>query len=269
MHQHGEVGKSGPSRWRSRNRSVSAARPASANWVRVACSSSKLSASRRSSRDRNLLAWRDTAALKTSCWNEPSSSRQRRTGLGRAACGRAVAQVGPTPSCVQVAPPGPVGPGSSATLKLTNHSTATVGVTAFQDGRRFRWEGSFLWLGLGYDHLATTDETGPVTITFTVDAAGPAVNMLGPLFAGVYARNLDPCHPATAGHPAITRSGTANVGCSFWRSRRTHRVNLLGASWCGYLRTRRERRQPARIRHGRGGVVSRATARRGAGRRVR
>jgi len=121
VHQHGEVGKSGPSRWRSRNRSVSAARPASANWVRVACSSSKLSASRRSSRDRNLLAWRDTAALKTSCWNEPSSSRQRRTGLGRAACGRAVAQVGPTPSCVQVAPPGPVGPGSSATLKLTNH----------------------------------------------------------------------------------------------------------------------------------------------------
>jgi len=33
--------------------------------------------------------------------------------------------------------------------------------------------------------------------------------MLGPLFAGVYARNLDPCHPATAGHPAITRSGMA------------------------------------------------------------
>jgi Polyketide cyclase / dehydrase and lipid transport len=96
---------------------------------------------------------------------------------------------------VQVTPAGPVGPGSSATLKLTNHTTATVRVTEFQDGRRFRWEGSFLWMGLGYDHLVTTDGTGQVTITFTVDAAGPGVNMFGPLFAGIYARNLDRAIP--------------------------------------------------------------------------
>ena len=66
---------------------------------------------------------------------------------------------------VQVTPPGPVGPASSATLKLTNHTTATVRVTKFQDGRRFRWEGSFLWLGLGYDHLVSTDDTGQVSVT--------------------------------------------------------------------------------------------------------
>ena len=36
---------------------------------------------------------------------------------------------------------------------------------------------------------------GRVTITFTVDAAGPGVNMLGPLFAGIYARNLDRAIP--------------------------------------------------------------------------
>jgi Polyketide cyclase / dehydrase and lipid transport len=96
---------------------------------------------------------------------------------------------------VQVTPPGPVGPGSSATLKLTNRTTATVRVTEFRDGRRFRWEGSFLWLGLGYDHVVTTDKTGWVTITFTVDAAGPGVKVLGPLFAGIYARNLDHAIP--------------------------------------------------------------------------
>jgi len=96
---------------------------------------------------------------------------------------------------VQVTPPGPVGPASSATLKLTNHTTATVRVTEFKDGRRFRWEGSFLWLGLGYDHLVTTDEMGRVTITFTVDAAGLGVKLLGPLFAGIYARNLDRAIP--------------------------------------------------------------------------
>jgi Polyketide cyclase / dehydrase and lipid transport len=96
---------------------------------------------------------------------------------------------------VQVTPPGPVGPGSRATLKLTNHTRATMRVTEFQDGRRFRWEGSFLWLGLGYDHLVTTDQTGRVQITFTVEGAGVGVNTIGPLFAGVYARNLDRAIP--------------------------------------------------------------------------
>jgi hypothetical protein len=68
-------------------------------------------------------------------------------------------------------------------------------VTEFQDGRRFRWEGAFLWLGLGYDHLVTTDDTGRVRLTFTVDAAGLGVKLIGPLFAGIYARNLDRAIP--------------------------------------------------------------------------
>jgi hypothetical protein len=96
---------------------------------------------------------------------------------------------------VQVTPPGPVGPGSSATLKLTNHTTARMRVIEFQDGRRFRWEGSFLWLGLGYDHLVTTDEVGRVHITFAVDGAGRGVNTIGRLFASIYARNLDRAIP--------------------------------------------------------------------------
>ncbi|MGH2577251.1 MAG: SRPBCC family protein [Actinomycetota bacterium] len=96
---------------------------------------------------------------------------------------------------VEVTPPGPVGPGSRATLKLTNHTKATVRVTEFQDGRRFRWEGSFLWMGLGYDHLATTNDAGRVSITFTVDVAGIGVNTIGRLFASIYARNLDRAIP--------------------------------------------------------------------------
>jgi hypothetical protein len=96
---------------------------------------------------------------------------------------------------VEVTPPGPVGSGSSATLKLTNHTTARLRVTAFQDGRRFRWEGSFLWLGLGYDHLVTTDEVGRVHISFTVEGAGVGVSTIGRLFASVYARSLDRAIP--------------------------------------------------------------------------
>jgi Polyketide cyclase / dehydrase and lipid transport len=96
---------------------------------------------------------------------------------------------------VQVTPPGPVGPGSSATLRLTNHTGASMWVTEFEDGRRFRWEGSFLWLGLGYDHLVTTDEAGQVRITFTVEGAGVGVTTIGPMFAAIYARNLDRAIP--------------------------------------------------------------------------
>jgi hypothetical protein len=40
-----------------------------------------------------------------------------------------------------------------------------------------------------------TDETGRVRITFTVDAAGVGVDTIGPLFARVYARNLDRAIP--------------------------------------------------------------------------
>jgi hypothetical protein len=60
---------------------------------------------------------------------------------------------------------------------------------------RFRWEGSFLWLGLGYDHLVTTDDTGRVSITFTVDGAGVGVGTIGRLFASIYARQLDRAIP--------------------------------------------------------------------------
>jgi Polyketide cyclase / dehydrase and lipid transport len=96
---------------------------------------------------------------------------------------------------VQVAPPGPVGPGSSAMLRLENRTRVRVRVTEFEDGRRFRWEGSFLWLGLGYDHLVTTDDTGRVSITLTVEGAGIGVDTIGRLFASIYARNLDRAIP--------------------------------------------------------------------------
>jgi Polyketide cyclase / dehydrase and lipid transport len=96
---------------------------------------------------------------------------------------------------VKVTPPGPVGPGSSATLELTNRTRVTMRVSEFQDGRRFRWEGAFLWLGLGYDHVVATDEAGQVSITFTVEGAGVGVDSIGRLFASVYARNLDRAIP--------------------------------------------------------------------------
>src|SRR4029453_4148016 len=96
---------------------------------------------------------------------------------------------------VQVTPPGPGGPASSATLRLTNRTTASMRVTDSQDGGRFGWGGAVLGRGLGYAHLVTPDEAGRVQITFTVEGAGVGVTTIGRLFAGVYARNLDRAIP--------------------------------------------------------------------------
>jgi hypothetical protein len=88
---------------------------------------------------------------------------------------------------VEVTPPGPVGPSSRATLRLANGTSAKVAVTEFEDRRRFRWEGSFLWLGLGYDHVVEPRGQGS-RITFRVDGWGCGLSTLGRLFARVYAR---------------------------------------------------------------------------------
>jgi uncharacterized membrane protein len=96
---------------------------------------------------------------------------------------------------VELSPPGPVGPATRARLRLQVGASAKVRVIQFEEGRRFRWDGSFLWMRLGYDHRVATDDAGRVQITFTVDGAGPGAATLGRLFASLYARNLDRAIP--------------------------------------------------------------------------
>lgn len=109
---------------------------------------------------------------------------------------------------VEVTPPGPVGPSSAATLRLTNFTSARVAVTEFEDRRRFRWEGSFLWLDLGYDHVVETLGRGS-RITFSVDGRGRGINSLGRLFARLYARNLDRAIPRLQARLAVASAGGA------------------------------------------------------------
>ena len=108
-------------------------------------------------------------------------------------------------SRVELTPPGVVDADTSAVLVLTNRTKACVAVTAFEPGRRFRWEGQFLWLGLGYDHTIEPTDDG-TRITFTVDGDGPGVASLGRLFARVYARNLDRAIPELQAQLAMPRT---------------------------------------------------------------
>ena len=96
---------------------------------------------------------------------------------------------------VELTPPGLVGPDTTAVLTLKNRTRATAAVTDFVDGHRFRWDGRFLWLRLGYDHRVEPGETHGAEITFTVLGDGIGINTLGRLFAHIYARNLDRAIP--------------------------------------------------------------------------
>ena len=96
---------------------------------------------------------------------------------------------------VEVSPPGPAGPNTIATIVMTNHTRARVAMTEFVDGHRFRWEGSFLWLRLGYDHIIDPLDDGRARVSFVVDGGGVGVGTIGRLFAWAYARNLDRAIP--------------------------------------------------------------------------
>lgn len=96
---------------------------------------------------------------------------------------------------VDLTPPGPVSDSTHAVIVLTNRTKARVAVTEFEPGRRFRWDGSFLWLDLAYDHLVEATSNGGSTVTFTVHGNGSGISSLGRLFARIYARNLDRAIP--------------------------------------------------------------------------
>lgn len=92
---------------------------------------------------------------------------------------------------VELTPRGPVGAHTHAVLTLTNRTRAKVVVTEFVDGRRFRWDGTLLWLRLGYDHRIDAGDPHGSEITFSVFGDGLGVSSIGRLFARIYARNLD------------------------------------------------------------------------------
>jgi hypothetical protein len=113
---------------------------------------------------------------------------------------------------VSLEPPGPLGPKSRGSLRLTNGVRSTFEVTEFEAGRRWRWVGPFLWLRIDYDHVVAAEPSGGSRVEFVVEASGALSSSLGRLFAWVYARNLDRAIPllqaSLGGDPTANPSGT-------------------------------------------------------------
>ncbi len=77
-----------------------------------------------------------------------------------------------------------------ARLRLKNGTSARVTTTRLEPGRSFYWEGKFLWMELGYDHIVEPEGEGS-RVTFVLEGGGLGVGSVGKLFTAVYGRNLD------------------------------------------------------------------------------
>lgn len=112
---------------------------------------------------------------------------------------------------VVVTPAGPIGPGSSGAILLRNGIRSTFRMEECRPGVHWLWAGPFLWLTVRYDHRFEALAPDRTRLTWTVDADGFGVSVLGRLFAAIYARNLDRAIPqlvATLGgqRPTADRS---------------------------------------------------------------
>jgi hypothetical protein len=90
--------------------------------------------------------------------------------------------------------PAELGPGSEGAIRLANGIRSRFRMTDWEPGRRWAWTGRFLWLRVFYDHRFEAIPGG-TRITFDVHGGGVGAGVLGPLFAGIYAKNLDAAIP--------------------------------------------------------------------------
>ncbi len=95
-------------------------------------------------------------------------------------------------------PPGPARLGSKGRVRLKNGTSARQEVVELNEGRNWRWDGRFLWLGLVYDHIIEARPDGGTRIRFTIEGTDLGVGSIGRIFAWIYARNLDQAMPNLA-----------------------------------------------------------------------
>jgi hypothetical protein len=92
---------------------------------------------------------------------------------------------------IELAPPGELTPQTAGVLRLTNGIRSTFRMTELNPGVNWKWSGGFLWLTVDYDHRFHRVADDRCEIEFIIDGRGFGVSVLGPVFASIYAKNLD------------------------------------------------------------------------------
>ena len=96
---------------------------------------------------------------------------------------------------IDLTPAGPLRADSAGTLVLTNGIRSTFRMEELRAGASWKWAGPFLWLTVHYDHQFTQAGPDETEIGFVLDGDGFGAGVFGPLFAAIYARNLDRAIP--------------------------------------------------------------------------
>jgi len=96
---------------------------------------------------------------------------------------------------IATVPPGELGPNSSGVIQLANGIKSEFHMTEFNPYQNWKWFGPFLWLTVHYDHRFEAASSDQTKLRFVLDASGFGVGFFGPLFAGIYRRNLEKSIP--------------------------------------------------------------------------
>jgi hypothetical protein len=96
---------------------------------------------------------------------------------------------------VEVQPPGEIGAKSSGRIHLSNGVKSTFTMTEFNPHHNWKWVGGFLWLTIHYDHRFEEVNPTQTKLTWTVEAKGFGVSVIGRLFANIYSKHLDRAIP--------------------------------------------------------------------------
>ena len=96
---------------------------------------------------------------------------------------------------IDIEPAGSLRLGSKGRIRLRNGMQSGFVVVEFNPGSNWKWVGPFLWLNVHYDHRFERVAAGRTRLTWVVDAEGPGVGTVGPLFAMIYRRSMDRAIP--------------------------------------------------------------------------
>jgi hypothetical protein len=96
---------------------------------------------------------------------------------------------------IELTPSGPLTARSAGRIHLTNGVWSTFRMEELSPGRSWKWAGEFLWITVHYDHRFRSLGPRETELTFSLEGEGRGVGVLGPIFASVYARNLDRALP--------------------------------------------------------------------------
>jgi len=103
---------------------------------------------------------------------------------------------------VELRPPGELGPQSTGIIHLAGGLKPPFRMTEFHPPRdsgsrlpNWKWVGPFLWATVIYDHQFEALDAGHTKLIWIVAAEGVGANIIGPLFAMIYRRNLEKAIP--------------------------------------------------------------------------